>query len=416
MSLPLPAPLSAEDTIGPYYPIGFVDDFSSDLTVPKKGIVCKPRGQAIVLTARLLDKHGESIPAALVEFWQANAEGRYRTGDNAADPELDPNLHGFGRLRTSGERFEYRTVKPGKSGDRAPHISIMIFCDGISRVTTQIFFDDEAEDNARDPLLVSLPEGERKLLVARRVSGASDAIHYALDIVLSGEGETPFFDDVALPGDTTSRTLRAGETDMAADARVPVEALRAIPEGLVDSFTPCYPDPPGLRRGEDDLTRIGPGRPQAEGETAVVRGKVTDQHGNPLPDVLMEIWNANPHGRYTHVDDPAEQPLDPFFYGFGRVLTDEDGNYEFSTIRPGAYLARADIGRYRPAHVHFSLIGGRSRLITQMYFEGDPHLERDPAYSVLGDRASQKRQVARQGTDGVYRFDIVMRSVEPPKS
>jgi protocatechuate 3,4-dioxygenase beta subunit len=281
-----------------------------------------------------------------------------------------------------------------------------IFCDGISRVTTQIFFEDEAKANAHDPLLQSLPEGDRGLLIARRVQDVDGVIHYEIDIKMKGDGETPFFDDLGQPG----RQLRAGDTDTAAETRVPQNALRDIPEGLLDSFTPCYPTPPGLKRGENDLTRIAPGRPQAEGEQAIVRGHVTDQNGTPLPGVLLEIWNANPHGRYTHIDDPAEAPLDPLFYGFGRVLTDDDGNYELSTIRPGAYLARADIGRYRPAHVHFSLIGGRWRLITQMYFEGDPHLERDPAFSVLGDRESQLRQVGRKGEDGTYRFDIVMHS------
>lgn len=402
------SPLSAEDTIGPYYPIWFAEEFSRDLTVVKNGTVCEPRGKRISISGRLLDSNGDAIHAALVEFWQADASGRYRDEDNASDPELDPNFHGFGRLRTSGEHFDYHTIKPGHCGDRAPHISVTIFCDGISRVATQIFFDDEPEANARDPLLRSLSEGDRERLVARRVSADEDALRYEIDIVLSGDGETPFFDDLAAPGADSSRILRAGETDMAAETRVPANVLRPVPEGLLDSFTPCYPTLPGLRRGENDLTRIAPGRPQAQGESAVVRGKVTDQHGNALPEILMEIWNANPHGRYTHVDDPAEQPLDPLFHGFGRVLTDERGNYEFSTIQPGAYLARADIGRYRPAHVHFSLIGGRSRLITQMYFEGDPHLERDPAYSVLGDRDIQERQVARKGADGTYKFDIVM--------
>jgi protocatechuate 3,4-dioxygenase beta subunit len=158
------------------------------------------------------------------------------------------------------------------------------------------------------------------------------------------------------------------------------------------------------------LSRIAPGRPQGEGEVAVVRGKVTDQDENPLSGVLLEIWNANQHGRYTHVDDPAEQPLDENFYGFGRALTGADGSYELTTLRPGAYLARADIGRYRPAHVHFSLIGGRHRLITQMYFEGDTHLERDPAFSVLGDRETQRRQVGSRQPDGTFRFDIVMKT------
>lgn len=393
-------PPSAEDTIGPYYPIWFADDFSNDLTLAKHGTVCKPRGRAITLRGRLLDKNGDAVHGALVEFWQANAEGRYRTPDNAADRDLDPNFHGFGRVRITGERFDYRTIKPGTAGDRAPHISLTIFCDGISRVTTQVFFDDE--NNADDPLLRSLPEGERDKLVARSV----EPDVYAIDIVLSGEGEAPFFDDMG----GSHRTLRAGETDTAAEARVPQGELHPIPEGLLESFVPCYPPPPGLREGENDMSRIAPGRPRADGDVAVVRGKVSDDSGTPLPGILLELWNANPNGRYTHVDDPAEQPLDPNFHGFGRTVTDADGNYEFTTIRPGAYLARADIGRYRPAHVHYSLIGGRSRLITQMYFEGDEHLERDPAFSVLGDRETQERQVGKRDADGGYRFDIVVHS------
>ena len=398
-------PLSAEDTIGPYYPIWFVDDLSSDLTLAKHGTVCAPHGQRITLRGRLLDKHGDVIPAALVEFWQANADGRYRSPDNENDADLDPHFHGFGRLRTFQEPFVYRTIKPGARDGRAPHISVTIFCDGISRVTTQVFFEDEEAANAADPLLASLPDEERDELIARRV----DDDVYEIDIILSGAGETPFFDDTG----ASSRTLRAGETDMAADARVPSKPLRAIPDGLLDSFIPTYPDAPGLREGENDLTRIAPGRPRAEGEVAVIHGTVTDQNGRPLPGVLLEVWNANPHGRYTHIDDPAEQPLDPLFYGFGRTVTDREGHYELETIRPGAYLARADIGRYRPAHVHFSLIGGRWRLITQMYFEGDEHLERDPAFSVLGDRETQERQVGKKEGDGRYRFDIVMQDRAP---
>jgi protocatechuate 3,4-dioxygenase beta subunit len=160
------------------------------------------------------------------------------------------------------------------------------------------------------------------------------------------------------------------------------------------------------------MTRVAPDAPRAAGDAIEVIGRVTDEYGRPLRGVLLEIWNANMHGRYTHKEDHSGLPLDPRFLGLGRVLTDQQGNYRFLTIKPGAYLARPDIGRWRPRHIHMSLRGGGARLITQMYFANDPHNERDPMRILMGDAFGNNvaREYVPQGTDvsSGYNFDIVV--------
>jgi protocatechuate 3,4-dioxygenase beta subunit len=209
------------------------------------------------------------------------------------------------------------------------------------------------------------------------------------------------------------RRILAGPTDMAAAARVPSAALRPIPEAARASFAPFVERLPGLRVGENDLTRILPGRRRAQGTPMAVSGIVVDNDGRPARGVLVEMWNANRWGRYTHKDDPARQPIDPDFLGYGRTLTDDAGRYQFLTIRPAAYLARPDIDRWRPAHLHFSLRGGGVRLVTQMYFAEDPHLDRDPCYSILTD-AQRHRQIGEELPSGGadrdldIRFDMVV--------
>lgn len=208
------------------------------------------------------------------------------------------------------------------------------------------------------------------------------------------------------------RRLQVGETDLTSAARTPISPLRPIPLAARATFTPFAERLPGLRPGENDLTRILPGRPRAEGQVVRVSGLVRDVAGRPLRGTLLELWNANTWGRYTHVDDPARERLDPNFLGFGRVLTDDDGRYAFLTIRPAAYLARPDIGRWRPAHLHFSIRGGGARLITQMYFAGDPHLGVDPCFNLLGEAQGRHLGVEvasdRQGVDSEVKFDIVV--------
>ncbi|MBB6123432.1 hypothetical protein [Sphingobium subterraneum] len=213
------------------------------------------------------------------------------------------------------------------------------------------------------------------------------------------------------------RRLEVGETDLSAEARVPLRSLRPIPEAARTSFAPSVTRLPGLRAGENDLTRIAPGRPQAEGVKLLVSGSITDENGRPLRGVLLEVWNANKWGRYTHKDDPAVQQLDPNFLGYGRVLTDDDGRYSFATIRPGSYLVRPEIDRWRPSHIHLSVRGGSSRLMTQMYFPNDPLLDIDPGFQLFG--AAGARQIGAEsvsrteGIDTDIRFDIVIGGRNP---
>lgn len=212
--------------------------------------------------------------------------------------------------------------------------------------------------------------------------------------------------------DANGRRLAIGPTDNTSHQRTPRQLLRPIPAAARESFAPYLRVPPGLRPHELDMTRLGPDLPRAEGTPIEVTGTVTDENGRPLRGVLLEIWNANTHGRYAHVEDHSGLKLDPYFLGLGRVLTDDSGGYRFWTIEPGAYLARPDIGRWRPKHVHLSLRGGGARLITQMYFAGDPHNDGDPMRILMGD--AFERNIGRQyapGHDDVaagYRFDIVV--------
>ncbi|MDG1858632.1 MAG: hypothetical protein P8I94_05995, partial [Emcibacteraceae bacterium] len=136
------------------------------------------------------DINGNLANGALLEFWQPNANGIYRTPDNESHPKLDPWFTGYARHRTKEGNFTLTTVKPGANGDRAPNITLTIFSDGIMRVVTQLFFDGEAA-NEKDPLLLSIPEKMRERLMIKN-SGDST---YEIEIIMAGENETPFFDD-----------------------------------------------------------------------------------------------------------------------------------------------------------------------------------------------------------------------------
>ncbi|TCO75805.1 protocatechuate 3,4-dioxygenase beta subunit [Plasticicumulans lactativorans] len=154
------------------------------------------------------------------------------------------------------------------------------------------------------------------------------------------------------------------------------------------------------------------------GERIVVHGRVLDENGRPVPGALLEFWQANAGGRYRHVKDHYVAALDPNFGGCGRALTDANGWYHFRTIRPGPYPWRNRINDWRPAHIHFSVFGRSfvSRLITQMYFEGDPLLPLCPIYQAIPDAGARARLVAPLDLEAAipldslaYRFDIVLR-------
>ena len=167
---------------------------------------------------------------------------------------------------------------------------------------------------------------------------------------------------------------------------------------------------------DHDLTRQHQGEPI--GERIIVTGRVLDSDGRPVRDTLVEIWQANAAGRYHHPVDQHPAPLDPNFTGAGRCLTDADGRYRFVTVKPGAYPWRNHPNAWRPAHIHFSVFGRSfaERLVTQMYFPGDPLFAHDPIMRAIPDPRGRERLISRFDLDTSqpewalgYRWDIVLR-------
>ena len=167
---------------------------------------------------------------------------------------------------------------------------------------------------------------------------------------------------------------------------------------------------------EADLAHFDGGA--ALGERIIVTGRVLDEDGRAIPRTTIEIWQANAAGRYAHAEDQHDAPLDPHFAGIGRVVTDEHGAYRFMTVKPGAYPWRNHHNAWRPNHIHFSLFGPSfaTRLITQMYFPGDPLLAIDPIFNSVPDPAARERLIAIFDIEVTipeyalgYRFDFVLR-------
>lgn len=184
-----------EDTCGPYFPIYFQDESLEDLTRVHPGVLAAPQGQHIILRGRVLDRHGDLANGVVMEFWQANAKGVYRTPASQGHPDIDPWFNGYGRLRSATGAYSFRTIMPGAAAGRAPNITLTIFSDGINRIVTQVFFSDQP-GNDSDPLLASLDAADRPKLIARHDGRTVDGAEvYLLDIIMAGEGETPFFDD-----------------------------------------------------------------------------------------------------------------------------------------------------------------------------------------------------------------------------
>jgi protocatechuate 3,4-dioxygenase beta subunit len=188
-------PATNEDTCGPYFPIYFADPALEDLTRFDPGVVGAAAGTAIILRGRVLDRHGELANGAVLEFWQANAKGVYRTPATEGHEDIDPWFHGYGRMRTASGAYEFRTILPGAAPGRAPNITITIFSDGINRIVTQVFFDGQA-GNDSDPVLQAAGDDAPKLIARHDGRTASGAEVYVFDIVMAGPGETPFFDDL----------------------------------------------------------------------------------------------------------------------------------------------------------------------------------------------------------------------------
>jgi protocatechuate 3,4-dioxygenase, beta subunit len=185
---------------------------------------------------------------------------------------------------------------------------------------------------------------------------------------------------------------------------------QTITETTGPAFTPerCPPitDLTGTRGGE------------AKGERIVVAGRVIDEDNRPVPHTMIEVWQANAAGRYDHPGDRHDAPLDPNFHGAGRVFTDAEGRYKLVTITPGAYPWPNGPNAWRARHIHFSLFGNgfASRLITQMYFPGDPLLATDPIYHGIPEERARRQLISSFDLDLAvpdwalgFRFDIVLR-------
>jgi protocatechuate 3,4-dioxygenase beta subunit len=196
--------------------------------------------------------------------------------------------------------------------------------------------------------------------------------------------------------------------------RAPIHPLVALPHTISEVTGPLF-GPDAVDVKAFDLTRQHSGSPI--GERLVITGRVLDEAGRPASHTLVELWQANAAGRYLHDRDQHDAPLDPSFTGSGHALTDAQGRYRFLTIRPGAYPWRNHHNAWRPAHIHFSVFGPAfaTRLVTQMYFPGDPLLARDPIFNGMADEAARNRLISVFDWEATipeealgYRFDIVL--------
>lgn len=196
----------------------------------------------------------------------------------------------------------------------------------------------------------------------------------------------------------------------------PSRPFYPLPRSLSELTGPLFSDA-DVEAGENDLSCGSDGTP-AMGQLLILRGRILDEDWRPIPKTLVEVWQANAAGKYQHPVDQRDAPIDPHFPGAGRCVTDDDGGYEFRTIKPGAYPVPSTGNWWRPPHIHFSLFGPSymSRMVTQMYFPGDPLNEVDHILGAIPDVAARHRLVAEfapavgvpEQTLG-YRFDLVLR-------
>ena len=218
--------------------------------------------------------------------------------------------------------------------------------------------------------------------------------------------------EATTPDDTDPPLLYPGYRSTG--LRAPKQRPVALPPGSLD-VPYARVDPAFVKDGDNDLTIHGKSAPL--GERMILVGRVVDEDGRPVRRSLVEIWQANASGRYHHEGDQHDAPLDPNFVGRGRTFTDDEGRYRFMTIKPGSYPWPNHRNAWRPQHIHFSLLGNApvQRLVTQMYFPGDPLLPLDPIYLSIPEGARDRLMsrldldVGRENYALGYQFDIVLR-------
>lgn len=198
--------------------------------------------------------------------------------------------------------------------------------------------------------------------------------------------------------------------------RGPTKPLVPIAQSLSEMSGPVYGHD-ALGPLDADLTKNGAKNGEPLGERIIVSGRVLDEDGRPQPDMLIEIWQCNAAGRYVHGADQHDAPLDPNFFGAGRCVTDAEGRYKFYSLKPAAYPWGNHPNAWRPAHIHYSLFGPSlaTRLVTQMYFPGDPLLTLDPIFNAVPEGARDllvadfSIDVTEEGFALGYNFDFVLR-------
>jgi protocatechuate 3,4-dioxygenase beta subunit len=200
-------------------------------------------------------------------------------------------------------------------------------------------------------------------------------------------------------------------------SRSPRHALLSLQNSLSEVTGPLFCQGE-LGPLDNDLIRNYAKTGEPIGERIIIHGRVLDENGRAVPGTLVEFWQANAGGRYRHKNDTYIAPLDPNFGGCGRALTDADGCYSLRTIKPGPYPFRNHVNSWRPSHIHFSIFGSgfAQRLITQMYFEGDPLIATCPIANTIPDPEAIKQLIAPLDLNAsvpldtlAYRFDIVLR-------
>ena len=224
-------------------------------------------------------------------------------------------------------------------------------------------------------------------------------------------GSTPF-----KPRDWESHPSNSHPDYKSALLRRPTKPLVPLAQTLSELTGPVY-GPESVGPLDDDLSKNGVTDGEPLGERIIVSGRVLDEDGRPVPNTLIEIWQPNAAGRYIHLVDRHCAPIDPNFHGGGRCVTNAEGRYRFTSVKPGAYPWDNHANGWRPSHIHFSLFGPSfvTRLITQMYFPGDPLLDLDPIYNSTPEGA-RERLIAEFSLDLTepewalgYAFDLVLR-------
>ena len=215
-------------------------------------------------------------------------------------------------------------------------------------------------------------------------------------------------------GETVPATLYDFPPYRSSILRHPTKNPKLVDPETIELLSPAYGQR-DVAAIESDLTLQHTGEPQ--GERITVEGRVLDSWGRPLRNQLVEIWQANAAGRYIHQRDQHPAPLDPNFTGAGRIVTDDNGEYKFTTIKPGPYPWKNHINAWRPAHIHFSVFGTgfTQRIVTQMYFPGDPLFALDPIYNTIRRQKDRDALIADYDHDLTvpefsmgYRWDIVV--------